>query len=342
MKLSIIIPCYNESSYITRCLDSLLSNDFPLEELEILIIDGGSTDGTLDIINNYIIRYDFIKLIHNERKLKPIALNIGIESAVGDVIMRIDAHATYDKNYISVLVNGLYSENVDNIGGVRDTYIPVEGTDMEITLSEAISHPLIVGNAYYRTGVLLEKKLVDTVFCGCYRKEVFKKIGGFNERLIRTQDRELNARLLESGGKILLVPNVHCTYYPRTEFTEYLKWNWKGAEWLGYAQRFTDCKMFSLRNFVPVFFSLYVTLLLLLWGYSVYANFNYSLLMVSSIPLLVYFFLALQAGTRLYIRYKRTGLLFLFPFITFLTHMSYGYALLWGIFQAKILRKSNK
>ena len=342
MRLSIIIPCYNESSYIARCINSLLENDFPHEELEILIVDGGSIDGTQDIVNHYIDKYDFIKLMHNERKLKPIALNIGINAADGDVIMRIDAHAIYDKNYISTLVDGLYSESVDNIGGVRDTHIPVGGSSMEIALSEAISHPIVVGDAYYRTGELSNKKLVDTVFCGCYRREVFEKVGLFNERLIRTQDREFNTRLIESGGKIMLDPDVHCTYYPRTKLFEYLKWNWKGAEWLGYARRFTDCKMLSSRNFIPVFFALYVMIIILFGFYCAMANSFSAMSLIILTPLLMYSIILLKAGLKLSIKYKRIWLIFAFPLVAFLTHVSYGLALLWGRTRAVIQGYNSK
>lgn len=342
MNLSIIIPCYNEIQYISRCIDSLLANDFPVGEMEILIIDGGSTDGTLDIVADYQERYPFIRVINNSKKLKPIALNIGIKASCGDVIMRIDAHSVYDRNYISSLVSGLYDEGVDNIGGVRDTYVYEQGNSLEIALSESISHPFIVGNAYYRTGVLSDKKLVDTVFCGCYRKEVFQKIGLFNEHLIRTQDREFNARLIESGGRILLDPSVHCTYYPRTKLFEYLSWNWKGAMWLGYAKRFTNVEMLSNRNYIPVAFSLYVLLLFIVAIYSSVTGMQSAVLLFLLMPLFVYFTLAFKYAHKLSARYKRMGILLTFPFVAFLTHISYGFALLWGRLCAAVPMCENK
>ena len=219
MKLSIIIPCYNESLYISKCLDSLLDNDFS-DEYEILIIDGGSTDGTLSIIDNYTFKYNFIKIVHNEKKIKPIALNLGIESAKGDVIMRIDAHACYAKNYISKLVNGIDIYNADNIGGLRHTY---KGSSLiENSISVLTSHPFSVGNAYWRTGSK-EVKEVDTVFCGCYRKSIFDKIGLFNVNLIRAQDREFNYRLKAAGGKIVLDPSIKIDYFPRQKIYDFFK-----------------------------------------------------------------------------------------------------------------------
>mgnify|MGYP005640526449 FL=1 len=100
MNVSIIIPCFNESNYIAQCLDSLLTNNYSHDNYEILVIDGGSDDGTLEILNVYTEKYPFIRVVNNSKRSKPIGLNIGIKESIGDVIMRIDAHAVYDKNYI--------------------------------------------------------------------------------------------------------------------------------------------------------------------------------------------------------------------------------------------------
>ena len=330
MNVSIIIPCFNESNYIAQCLDSLLTNNYSHDNYEILVIDGGSDDGTLEILNVYTEKYPFIRVVNNSKRSKPIGLNIGIKESIGDVIMRIDAHAVYDKNYISTLVNGLYSEGVDNIGGIRDTYIPVGGSTMEIALSSAISSPAIVGNAFYRTGVLSQKTLVDTVFCGCYKKEVFNKIGLFNKDLIRTQDREFNLRLINSGGKIMLDPSTHCTYFPRAKFLEYLKWNWNGAKWLGYASKFTDVEMLSLRNYIPIAFSVYVLFLFVVIFMKANNGISLALFATLFVPLMIYILLMLVEGVKISIKYRRLLLIPLIPLIASLTHLSYGFALMYG------------
>jgi succinoglycan biosynthesis protein ExoA len=330
VNVSIIIPCFNESNYIAQCLDSLLTNNYSHDNYEILVIDGGSDDGTLEILNVYTEKYPFIRVVNNSKRSKPIGLNIGIKESIGDVIMRIDAHAVYDKNYISTLVNGLYSEDVDNIGGIRDTYIPTNGSAMEIALSAAISSPVLVGNAFYRTGVLSQKTLVDTVFCGCYKKEVFNKIGLFNKDLIRTQDREFNLRLINSGGKIMLDPSTHCTYFPRAKFLEYLKWNWNGAKWLGYASKFTDVEMLSLRNYIPIAFSVYVLFLFVVIFMKANNGIPLALFATLLVPLMIYILLMLVEGVKISIKYRRLLLIPLIPLIAFLTHLSYGFALMYG------------
>ena len=116
INLSILIPCFNESIHISNCLDSLIANDFNHDNCEILVIDGGSDDGTLKLLNDYLNRYSFIKVINNTNRTKSAALNIGINESLGDIIMRIDVHAVYNKNYISTLVDSLYSEGtIDEI-----------------------------------------------------------------------------------------------------------------------------------------------------------------------------------------------------------------------------------
>ena len=249
--VSIIIPCRNEEKYIGQCLDSLLANDYCKKYLEIIIVDGISSDHTREIIKKYIQDYNFIKVVDNPKFIKPIALNLGIREASFDIIMRVDAHAVYTSNYISKLITGLYKYKADNIGGIRNT--DHGDTILSKAIGVIISHPFAAGNAYHRTGSDKVRK-VDTVFGGCYRRDVFDRIGYFNEKLIRTQDREFNARLIEQGGKIILDPSAKCIYFPRTKFKDYCKWNYLGAFWIYYARRFTKTKMLSIRNFIPLLF----------------------------------------------------------------------------------------
>ena len=105
--LSVICPIYNEEKYISQFLDSLLQQDYPKNDLEILLVDGMSKDKTRDIVAGYIAKYPFIRLIDNPDKIVPYAMNRGIDAAKGDIIMRLDAHASYQPDYFSVLVNGL-------------------------------------------------------------------------------------------------------------------------------------------------------------------------------------------------------------------------------------------
>jgi len=321
-ELSVIIPCRNEVGYIRECLQSLLDNDYPRDKMEIIVIDGMSDDGTRSIVNEYVADYSFIRMVDNPAKTKPEALNIGIDEARSAIWMRIDAHAVYAKDYISLCVKGLKEKNVDNIGGVRYTRSKSK-TCIGLGLAEAVSHPFAVGNAYYRTGSS-KPKYVDTVFCGCYRREVFDKIGKFNLKLLRTQDREFNTRLLENGGKILLDPAIKCYYYARTNSTDYLNWIYYGALWLFKAKQYTEYSMLSWRNFVPTFFTLALTISLIAMFFSPAA------IVLLAIVILPYSLFAIYFSFLLAYKHKRFPLIFAMPFIFFSTHITYGLGALSG------------
>ena len=115
--LSVVCPVYNEAKYIDVCIQSILLQDYPKERLEIIFVDGMSEDGTRDIIGDYATKYPFIHLVDNIKRIVPVAMNIGIKVAKGDVIMRLDAHAQYPINYFSVLEKKLFELNADNVGG---------------------------------------------------------------------------------------------------------------------------------------------------------------------------------------------------------------------------------
>lgn len=212
-KVSIVIPCRNEEKFIGKCLNSILANDYPKDRLEILVVNGMSEDGTQTTVQSYAHNYAFVKLLDNPKKITPAALNIGIANAKGEIIMRMDAHSTYSPNYISGLIGWLEKTQADNVGGVCIT-LPAMQTFMAEAITLALSHPFGVGNAYFRIGVK-EPRWVDTVPFGCYRKEVFERIGLFDEEMVRNQDDEFNLRLLKGGGRILLVPNIVSYYYAR-------------------------------------------------------------------------------------------------------------------------------
>ena len=116
-KVSIIIPILNEEKYIDKCIESILKQDYPREDMEAILIDGESQDNTLRIINKYIEKYPFIKVLNNPHKTVQYALNIGIKGAVGKYIVRMDAHAEYANDYVSKCIEYLEKTKANNVGG---------------------------------------------------------------------------------------------------------------------------------------------------------------------------------------------------------------------------------
>lgn len=216
--VSIILPCRNEQRYIARCLDSILDTAYPLHRIELIVVDGMSDDGTREIVARYAGRHAEIRLLDDPQRITPAALNTGIRCATGRIIVRMDAHVFYPRDYLPRLVDELQTSNADNVGGVIVT-MPADGTAMARAIAFALSHPFGVGNAYFRIGTA-RRRWVDTVPFGCYRKEVFERIGLFDEELVRNQDDEFNLRLIKRGGRILLLPDVVSYYYARRTLYE--------------------------------------------------------------------------------------------------------------------------
>jgi glycosyltransferase involved in cell wall biosynthesis len=211
--ISVILPCRNEERFIGPCLDSFLDTQWPKDRLELLVVDGQSNDRTGDIVRHYTKKYPWIRLIENPKRIVPTALNLGIKAATGDIVVRMDAHVVYPPEYLTKLVTALETSGADNVGPMVRT-LPANNTAMAAAIATALSHPFGVGNSYFRIGAP-EARWVDTVPFGCWKREVFNRIGLFDEDLVRNQDEELNYRLIRQGGRVRLCPDVVAYYYAR-------------------------------------------------------------------------------------------------------------------------------
>ena len=211
--VSVIVPCRNEERYIARCLDSIVAAEYPRDRLEVLVVDGLSEDRTRAIVADYVTRYPFIRLLDDPARTPPTAVNTGIRAARGEILVRMDAHGVYPPNYIPGLAAALQQTGADSVGGVLVT-LPSNQTALGKAIAIAMSHPFGVGNSYFRVGVR-EPRWVDTIAFFCCRRETFDRIGLFDEALARDEDSEFNGRLIQAGGRILLVPNVTAQYYAR-------------------------------------------------------------------------------------------------------------------------------
>jgi len=211
--VSIILPCRTEERYIGPCLESILATSYPPDRFEVLVVDGRSDDGTRSVVAQLAAAHPQIRLLDNPLRITPVGLNIGLEAASGEIIVRMDAHVAYPPEYLPWLVTALQETGADNVGGVIVT-LPADNTPIARAIAVALSHPLGVGNSYFRIGAR-EQRDVDTVPFGCFRREVFDRIGMFDEDLPRGQDEELNFRLIQRGGRVVLLPNVLSYYYAR-------------------------------------------------------------------------------------------------------------------------------
>lgn len=263
--LTVICPIYNEEKYIARCIESIMQQDYPKDDLEVLFVDGMSTDRTREIIASYLPQCPYLRVLDNPQKIVPYAMNKGIREAKGDIIMRLDGHALYPKNYFSELVKW-HAKLPDawNIGGVCDTKV-VNSNKTSESIAKVMSDKFGVGNSTFRTGSYKEYLEVDTVPFGCYKSFVFEKIGLYNEKLVRVQDIELNKRLKHAGGSIIMVPSIHCTYIPRDNYRDFYRNRYQTGYWVIKTCFITHTtKNLGLRHFIPACFVLALLLPLLL------------------------------------------------------------------------------
>ncbi|HXF94553.1 MAG TPA: glycosyltransferase family 2 protein [Gemmatimonadales bacterium] len=255
--VSIIVPCRNEAAYIGPMLDSVLANDYPRDRLEILIVDGLSEDGTRAVIAAYAARHPVIRVLDNPHRTTPHALNLGIGRARGDIIMRMDAHASYPPNYIAGLVACMEQTGADSVGAAWVPH-PGDATVMARAIAAALAHPFGNGNARYRFATDRPRE-VDTLQCATYRRQVFERLGRFDEDLLRSQDSEFTFRLLRAGGRVVLAPGVVARYYVRAS----LRKVWRMFFQYGYFKPLVARKVgavMTARQLVP---ALFVTTLLL-------------------------------------------------------------------------------
>lgn len=328
--LSVICPIYNEQRYIGQCIDSILAQDYPKDFLEVIFVDGMSNDNTRQIVKGYSKEYPFIRLLDNPERIVPYAMNRGILASKGDVIMRLDAHATYESNYFSVLVNALYELKADNVGAVCRTDV-LNKTFKTLAIKEVLSNKFGVGNSVFRTGV--DKVMeVDTVPFGCWKRDVFDKYGLYDVRLVRNQDIELNKRILRGGGKICIVPNTYCTYLARETFKALSKNNYGNGKWniltVFYTKQFNSL---SPRHFIPLLFigSLIIPVVLsVLYG---------PFILLSILSLLLYVIVLGIISFKLAI-IKRLNMFYLFmSFVTL--HLSYGWGGFMGIVKLPFIKR---
>jgi succinoglycan biosynthesis protein ExoA len=322
--VSIVIPCRNEVRFIGGCLDSILLNGFPLDRLEILVVDGMSDDGTREIIREYAARHTLIRRLDNPHKVTPYALNIGVRRAKGAVIMRLDAHTVCEKDYIARCVRVLFEYGADDVGGtLRIT--ARDNTTVGRAIVKVMTQRFGVGNLRYRFSQPKEPEVVDTVAFFCCRRELFQRIGLFNEKLTRGQDMEFKRRLARAGCKIVLAPGAFADYQARSDLKSFWRHNWSDGLWTVLAFAYAELMPVQWRHLAPACFvaALVVTGLLALW----WPLFMWMFLAIVG----VYGVAAIALASRIAAAEGDFRYIFAVPLIIANLHVMRGFGSLWGV-----------
>lgn len=209
--VSVVVPVLNEASFIERCLRSAQTQDYPAALIDVTVADGGSADGTREIVRRLAAQDSRIRLIDNPRRGQAAGLNLAIAASQGEVVARLDGHAEWRPWHISRCVDLLQATGADNVGGTMDA---VGETWLAQAAACASSSPFGVGGARYRYSTRVTE--TDTVFLGCYRRSALDRVGAFDERVAAQEDYELNYRIRRTGGKIVFSPRLPTTYWARS------------------------------------------------------------------------------------------------------------------------------
>jgi len=209
---TVAVPTRNEAATIEGCLRSLVAQDYPHDRFEVLVLDGGSTDGTPELVERFAAGSPLeIRLVANPRGHVPAALNIALAEARGEYLVRVDGHSHPEPRYLSRSIAGNLEHGADLAGGwVRAVGEGAVGR----AVAAAFASPFSMGNPGSWNAPDAPRE-VASVPCGSYRLEALKAIGGFDEGQLANQDYEANYRLRAAGGKVVLLPDVHFDYVPR-------------------------------------------------------------------------------------------------------------------------------
>ena len=322
IKVSVIVPCYNEQATITQLLESILTQTYPLDEIEVIIADGLSTDDTRAKIHEFKTKHPdlALKIVDNHLRVIPAGLNRAIEASQGSFIIRMDAHSIPDRYYIQRCINGLEEGFGDNVGGIWKIK-PGALSWMAKAISMAVSHPLAAGGARYRIGGTAQE--VDTVPFGAFHKKLIDKIGMFDETLLSNEDYEFNARIRQAGGRVWLDPCIHSIYFARTTLKELSRQYWRYGYWKAQMLRRYP-QTLRWRQILPPMFVF--TLIVL----GILAIFFQLVRWLLAIIVILYTIIILGAGILMSIKHKNPSLCIGVPLAIVTIHFSWGTAFLWG------------
>ncbi|MEX2030812.1 MAG: glycosyltransferase family 2 protein [Anaerolineales bacterium] len=321
-RVSVLVPCYNEATDIGDLLAGLRDQDFPLPDLEVLVADAMSQDGTRSVIEEFRVRNPGLKIhvIDNLQRSIPAALNLAFSRSVGEMVIRLDAHSVPESDYVSRCLQALEETGAANAGGLW-RILPAGNGWIARSIAAAGAHPLGAGDARYRTSGAAGP--VETVPFGAFPRSWLTRMGGYDESLHSNEDYELNHRLRSAGGTIWFDPRIRSSYRARADLValsrQYSRYGFWKARML---RRHPDS--IRWRQVLPPLFvaSLGVLGLASLWSATA--------LWVLGVESLVYLAVVGGAGVVRAIRSRDAGLVFGFPLAVLTMHGSWGLGFIAG------------
>jgi GT2 family glycosyltransferase len=321
----VVIPCRNEQAYIERCLRSLVDADRSDMLVDVHVCDGLSDDGTRDIIDRITREQPWIRLVDNPQRTTPFALNLGLRGGAYDVGIILGAHAEVAKDFLRANIDALQQHpEAGCVGGIIES---VYTSDEARVIGAAMTHPFGVGSAHFRTG--LKEGPVDTVAFGAYRREVFERIGYFDERLVRNQDDEFNYRVTKAGFGIFLSRSIRSRYFVRGSFEKLFAQYDQYGYWKVYVNRIHRT-VTTWRQLVPALFVAFLVVGMVLAFFSPWIKWIWVLGMLAYVLALLVASFRVAGPNVPVVSVMRA-------FVTL--HMAYGIGYLRGLWEFVVLGK---
>ncbi|MFH2101777.1 MAG: glycosyltransferase family 2 protein [Chloroflexota bacterium] len=332
--VSIIVPCFNEQATILGLLSALDGQTYQRSAMEVIIADGMSTDNTRSLVASFSAQHPdlVIVLIDNPDRIIPAALNRAIETARGEIIVRLDAHSWPYPDYVEKCVASLQAGLGENVGGVWEIQAINEHW-IARSIAEAAGHPLGVGDALYRYAT--KSSYVDTVPFGAFKRDLLAQIGFFDETLLTNEDYEFNTRIRKSGGRIWLDPAIRSVYYTRASLGSLAKQYWRYGYWKWQMLKRYPETLRWRQGLPPVF------VLSLLLG-AILAFFLSSFRYFIVVEIIAYFSILGVASLERSWRRRQPSLLAGMPLAIAIMHISWGAGFLWSIIKNMTIYKAQR
>lgn len=318
--VSVVMPVRNEADFIERSLQAVFAQTYPHDSMEIIIADGCSTDATIELIEKLKTVSDIsIGIVENPERIAPTGLNRAISAARGEIIVRVDGHCEIEPEYVENCVRHLQANKAESVGGPIET---IGETAAAQAVAVAMSSSFGVGGSAFRC-INDREMYVDTVAFPGYKREIFDRVGFFNEELTRNQDDEFNYRLRKTGGRILLSPDIRSRYYSRSNFKSLWRQYFQYGYWKVRVLQLHP-KQMSLRQFVPLGFVSAIIFLTVLSLFSAFGRWSLA-------AVLICYVLANLAATIKAAKRIKFTLLPLVFFSFAVLHFSYGFGFIAGL-----------